>query len=711
MAFAGSIKHKISLSTGFATLLAVATVTLLSVLASTTLLEDSAQRSEELLLEMFETNIRAELDAASAAIEEELQLSFAVSDGLATSFAQLKSQGDSRPALQPMLRELMSDQLQAALAAQPKMLGIYTLWEPDALDRRDAEFAGRRDQGYDATGRFIPYWSRTSSGEQVLDALVDYENSSRPDGGDRVGEYYLCPRDRRQACLINPYTYEVDGQSVLLTSLVSPIMVDGRFMGITGVDISLDQLSEVTRQLSRQFYGGHSRVTLITDRGTVAADSQDQGLGADARSLLPDQQGLAALISAARFELSESADGSMLRAIVPVQPGHGLKPWALYASVPRAVVLQKLLALQQRQAEQLNAQVLQLVLIGLVVVLVSGLVIWLVAARIARPLQSTAGFMLQVAEGDFTRRLEQEADSRDETGELARACNQFLDRTQQVIREVVDTSRSLSASADDSTVTATQTLTGVQTQQTEVNQLAAAANEMSATAQTVATHAVDAANATSETRGAADQGQQVLTDVCLSIEGLENEVKDASTVIERLEQNSQNITSIVEVIGGIADQTNLLALNAAIEAARAGEYGRGFAVVADEVRSLSLRTQSSTQEIYTMIGQLQADAREAVEVMERGSNSAHSCVELARSANEGLDAIAESVNRISDLNTQVASAAEQQSTVAEDINRNLTTISSVASEVAGGAQRASENSRSLQDTAQSLGRMVGHFSV
>ncbi|WP_455205203.1 methyl-accepting chemotaxis protein [Kaarinaea lacus] len=341
---------------------------------------------------------------------------------------------------------------------------------------------------------------------------------------------------------------------------------------------------------------------------------------------------------------------------------------------------------------------------------VAGVFIFLVARSITNPLDSLRNTISAIeAKSDLSKRIEISGD--DELGNLAAAFNRMLDKFQSIINQVTATSTDLSSSAEEVAVVTREAAESVGQQQNEVDQVATAMNEMTATVQEVARNATEAANAASNADGEAQQGKAVVQQTIVAIDALAKEVDRAADVIHHLEQDSEKIGTVLDVIKGIAEQTNLLALNAAIEAARAGEQGRGFAVVADEVRTLASRTQQSTEEIQQMIEKLQAGAQQAVTVMDQSRNLAVDSVNSAESAGHSLESITNAVATITDMNTQIASAADEQSTVAEEINKNIVNINQAAERTASGAQQTSASSDALAGLATQLRSLVGQFKV
>jgi methyl-accepting chemotaxis protein len=280
-----------------------------------------------------------------------------------------------------------------------------------------------------------------------------------------------------------------------------------------------------------------------------------------------------------------------------------------------------------------------------------------------------------------------------------------------MITEVTSSTTVMAESSNNLMGITELTSQGVNQQRSQIEQVATAMNEMTATVQEVANHAQQAADSANEADQEAGHGSEVVYETIQSIDSLATEVEHAAGVIRKVESDSVQIGTVLDVIRSIAEQTNLLALNAAIEAARAGEQGRGFAVVADEVRTLASRTQQSTQEIQDMIEQLQTGAREAVTAMSNSQDKAQVTVEHAKSAGQTLEEITRKVATISQMNLQIATAAEQQSSVSEEINQNVVEISRVAEESAGGAKTTAAASGELSELAQQLQGLIAQFRV
>ncbi|MFN2349573.1 MAG: methyl-accepting chemotaxis protein, partial [Thioalkalivibrio sp.] len=288
----------------------------------------------------------------------------------------------------------------------------------------------------------------------------------------------------------------------------------------------------------------------------------------------------------------------------------------------------------------------------------------------------------------------------------------FLEaRLRTVLDRISVSAEDLEAAGQETSSTVHETVSGIERQRGETDQVATAMNEMSATVHEVASNTALAAESARQADNEARAGKVVAHETARAIEKLADDVEQTAHAIEKLEQDSDGIGKILDVIRGIAEQTNLLALNAAIEAARAGDQGRGFAVVADEVRTLASKTQESTHTIQEMIERLQAGAHKAVEVMEASRNQARKGVEQAEEAGQSLDRIAEAVTRINDMNAQIATAVEEQSAVAEEINRNVVNIRDVAESNNEVASRTESASQRLVTLSQELHALVLRFGA
>ena len=353
---------------------------------------------------------------------------------------------------------------------------------------------------------------------------------------------------------------------------------------------------------------------------------------------------------------------------------------------------------------------------SIALILISALIIGIVlsiltAQAITKPIRKLNRKIKEIShgDGDLTQRLD-DAGS-DEISDTARSFNTFIEKLASTIRFINQSADGLVGSSSHAIKVMEKTLSHVQTQKDETLMVSSAMEEMSTATQHVAQNTAEAAKVAESAKSRVSEGKVAAVDTQEIIKQLASEMNNASSVIESLAEETNNIGNVLEAIRGIAEQTNLLALNAAIEAARAGDTGRGFAVVADEVRSLAQRTQSSTGDIQTLVESLQAEAKNAVLSMQKGSASTVMCLEKSNETAEALEDASQAVNSISDLNTQIASTAEEQSAATEQIKNNVSNISSIVDKTSQGAVETATANQTIAQDVEGLQNSLKQFQV
>ncbi|GGY67107.1 chemotaxis transducer [Cellvibrio zantedeschiae] len=352
----------------------------------------------------------------------------------------------------------------------------------------------------------------------------------------------------------------------------------------------------------------------------------------------------------------------------------------------------------------------------LLVLLVLGTLITLAAAfflpmLVTVPLQKITDRIKNIAAGDGDLTIRIHVDRDDELGELATHVNRFMDQLQNLIRDVRSNTNEVSAAAEGLLEVSSNSQRAADNQCHAITMVVTAVNELTMAIQEVARNTSNTAQSTKDANHIAEQGQDRIRLAVNHVRGLSTHVTQTAADMAKLEDEAKNVTSVIDVIRGVAEQTNLLALNAAIEAARAGEQGRGFAVVADEVRTLASRTQQSTADIQGMLSQLQQGVQKAVEGMNSSALMTNEAVTSASDVVTSLSGIGSAVQEITNMAIQIATAVEEQSSVTAEIDRNLVEINELAMTNSDGAARTADASQKLSQLSASLRDTLRRFTV
>ena len=499
------------------------------------------------------------------------------------------------------------------------------------------------------------------------------------------------------------FAYKDSGQPVSLSLYNEPgqgyrlfanyQQVNGR--GMSGVAKSVDDLMAVLNSVKIAESGF---IFMADEKGTINAHANTNLLGKSHLRDITSSAIASTLLTKQDFNLirGEVEGEDMLFASTYVKSAG----WYVIAQVPVSELY-----------TEMNSASVSMITWSIIIALGFALLgIWF-AGSISKPLENLASVFTQLGngQGDLTTRIP--LPDQKETRKLVEGFNQFTASLHGILTNVAATSVQIRQSAAQVAEQSAMTESNSETQRDSTMQVATALNQMGSTVNEIAQSAHDAASSANHSAKASADGQAFTQQAVDSIHQLAGQISSVTSVIESLDAHTDDIVSILETIRGISDQTNLLALNAAIEAARAGDHGRGFSVVADEVRTLAQRAASSTEEIQSKIDSFKQDSQTAVEQMRLSNKQTTQVVEAAQQIDVMLKDIADDIQVIHGINTQVATATDEQSVVVEDINRNIHAISDNSDNNLRSAKQMVATSKTMAELAEQLDDEVSKFKL
>lgn len=636
-------------------------------------------------------------------------------------------------------REGMIGFMQQLLTDNPLALGLSTGWEPNAFDGKDADNIGK--PGHDATGRYIPYVMR-NDGKLDLMPLVDYDKAG-------AGDYYVVPKATGKDVLTEPFTYQIGNKMISITSFMTPLFVNGKFVGVTGVDSALDALQAELAKLKPL---GAGYVALLSKDGNIVSHPDKTTLGKALKDSGLDATAWNDMIANPEkaFEISDKDGIPFISVAVPV-PLAGDATWFTVASVPKAVVFAKVTSLA------ITSIIIIAIAAGLLVAIG-----WTLAARMRRRLETVIVATSEIARGKTDVDLSQST-SKDEIGEMARSLAVLRDATiakarleteaerdralteaerRQRAEEAAERERQTRAAVEalaeglnklaegDTTHRIGQSFAGSLDQlrhdfNSSVEKLQAAlrsvgenANAIHAGSAEIRSASDDLAKRTEQQAASVEETAAALEEISSTLRDATRRAEEAGSLVEQtrqgaeksgdvvqraveamsgIEASSREISNIIGVIDEIAFQTNLLALNAGVEAARAGEAGKGFAVVAQEVRELAQRSANAAKEIKALIT--------------KSSSQVTMGVELVSETGSSLLRIISQVQEIDQNVAAIVRASREQSTGLKEISEAVSNIDQATQQNAAMVEEQTAASHSLASEANELNRLIAQFRV
>ena len=532
------------------------------------------------------------------------------------------------------------------LLGNEDFLGYTVCFEPNAFDGKDASFANT--PGHDNTGRFISYMTKNGSGGFIVEPLVDYDKES-------AAPWYWIPLRTTKEFVTEPIMYPIQGKNVFMVSFMCPIIVDGKFAGVTGVDLAINYLQDLV--VKANVFDGNGHFDIISHDGVFAASSAFPDFVGKSIKEQKDVDFETQLSDINKGDALTRVEDGSLKAFVPVVVGRCPTAWQVAISVPIAYI-----------TKEARAQMVYQMIIGIILLAIAISVLILLLSRYISPIVALAQVAKEVSTGNLMVNIEK-SKSNDEVGELSDSLSEMVKNLREIISGILVSADNIAAAGDELSSGSQQLSEGSNEQASSVEEVSASMEEMVGSIQ----------QNTDNARQTEKISQQAAVGVKKGYEASKIAIVSMKSIADK-----------VGIITDIAFQTNILALNAAVEAARAGEHGRGFAVVAAEVRKLAERSRQAADEI---------------------THLSHSGVSVVEEAGDELNAVVPQIDNTFHLVQEIAAASMEQSNGSEQVNAAIQQLNSLTQQNASLSEQLATSAEEFSSLATQLKDYVYRFKL
>jgi methyl-accepting chemotaxis protein len=573
-----------------------------------------------------------------------LESAMYVAKSVANDYSALKKNGN-------MNRKDYESFLSKQLEENPNLLSVWCMMEANAIDA-DAPYIDAKN--YDRDGKLTATYFRQKG-------QIKREDLSENGAEMYEEEFYTKAKKTAKEAMVEPYFYAYSGDTsskFFETTVAAPIIWDGQVNGVIGIDIDLDYLYELNKDI-KVYTSGFGQ--LISNQGLIVSNPDKSKIG-KSMSGLETEEGkklLASIQAGKEFgitEMSDELNTVAYKYYIPVNIGNAGDPWSFCMIVPL-----------REAVYEANQLFMVSILVGIIGMVLLTIVLFTISNNVVRPIQAGVNMAKMIASGNLTTTLAVER--YDEIGDLARALNDMSNRLKEMVTRIKDGSSNIAAAGEQISAGAGQLANGASGQASSTEEISSSMEEMASNIQQNAENSREAETITKNT-----------------VSGFEK-VSKASTESIR---SVREIASKISIINDIAFQTNLLALNAAVEAARAGEHGKGFAVVAAEVRKLAERSKVAAGEI---------------EILSKSS------LRITDEAGKLMEAIIPEITKSSQLVQEITSASLEQNSGAEQVNNAIQQLNSITQQNASSSEEMASSAGELQKQAENLMEMITWFNL